>query len=49
MKKSIGDLEKARKERVAAAGKLKTEIAKANKRPRAPERERPVGRGFILA
>ncbi len=49
MKKAIGDLEKARKERVAAASKLKTEVAKANKRPRTPVRERPVGRGFVLA
>jgi hypothetical protein len=49
IKTAVADLEKAKKTRTTAWAKVKAERLKANKRPRAPEEERPVGRGFILA
>lgn len=47
--KATKEIESANKARVAAAAKVKSERAKANKRPRAPVVDRPVGRGFILS
>ncbi|MFN0253887.1 MAG: hypothetical protein ACKV2T_43890 [Kofleriaceae bacterium] len=39
----------ANKSRVSAVAKVKAERTKANKRPRAPVVDRPMGRGFILS
>lgn len=47
--KNTQAIEAANKSRVAAVAKVKTERAKANKRPRAPLVDRPMGRGFILS
>jgi len=49
MKKAMGQADAARKTRVLAAAKVKAARTKANKRPRAPESERPTGRGFVLS
>jgi hypothetical protein len=49
VKTATTGVETARKERVAAAAKVKAARTKANKRPRAPVEERPTGRGFILS
>jgi hypothetical protein len=49
VKTAITNLEKAKKDRTAAWTKVKAERTKANKRPRPPQEERPVGRGFILS
>ena len=48
-KAAITGVETARKERTAAAAKVKAARTKANKRPRAPVEERPTGRGFVLS
>ncbi|MDQ3336355.1 MAG: hypothetical protein M4D80_14395 [Myxococcota bacterium] len=48
-KAAITTVETARKERVAAAAKVKAARMKAAKRPRAVAEERPTGRGFILS
>ena len=48
-KTAITGAETARKERVAAAAKVKAARTKAAKRPRAVAEERPTGRGFILS
>jgi hypothetical protein len=47
--KNTKAIEAANKTRVAAIAKVKAERAKANKRPRAPVVDRPMGRGFILS
>ncbi len=47
--KNTKAIEAANKTRVAAIAKVKTERAKANKRPRATVVDRPMGRGFILS
>lgn len=49
IKTAAAELDKSRKARSAAWSKVKTARSKSMKRPRAPEKERPVGRGFILA
>lgn len=49
VKTATTGVETARKERVAAAAKVKAARTKANKRPRAPVEERPTGRGFVLS
>jgi hypothetical protein len=48
-KTAITGVETARKERTAAAAKVKAARVKAAKRPRAVAEERPTGRGFILS
>ena len=48
-KTAVTGVETARKERTAAAAKVKAARTKANKRPRAPVEERPTGRGFVLS
>lgn len=49
VKTAVTALEKAKKDRATAWTKVKAERTKANKRPRPPQEERPVGRGFILS
>ena len=49
LKETTAAAETARKERVAAAAKVKAARTKAAKRPRAVAEERPTGRGFILS
>ena len=48
-KPAIAAVDAARKQRAAAAAKVKAARTKANRRPRAPATERPTGRGFILS
>jgi hypothetical protein len=49
VKTAITNLEKAKKDDAVAWTKVKAERTKAAKRPRPPQEERPVGRGFILS
>lgn len=49
VKKAVTNLVAAKKARATAWTKVKAERTKANRRPRPPVEERPVGRGFILS
>jgi hypothetical protein len=49
LKIALAGVETARKERTAAAAKVKAARTKANKRPRTPVEQRPTGRGFVLS
>lgn len=49
VKTAITGVEKARKARTTAVAKVRAARTKANRRPRTPVEDRPVGRGFVLS